>query len=302
MTHPDAVPFPVSTPYRIRSDVAPLEGPITVRDEHAAAYADAKRELLGRVPARCRVVAAEADPAGVAAALMRFAGVAAREQGSDALAELENAGRAQGPVAHGAGDEGWTRDDVEELADAVALAVQEDVVVMREDLGAELLHVCFPSHWDPSRHAGSSLEALHGPVPHGGRLRGASTNLLKAMIEKGPFERHVWSVNTVGTLHRHPDEPRPAPADAPLLPQLFFRVERQTTLPLPDLRRSVFAIRIFQAPLPEVLSVEPDRAAELADAVASMDEVLRVYKGIVGFADRLLDELRAFRPEPGSSP
>jgi hypothetical protein len=165
---------------------------------------------------------------------------------------------------------------------------------MRSGSGAELLHVCFPSHWDPGAHAGSSLSALHAPVPHGERLQAASENLLKAMISKGPFERWVWSVNTSGRLSQHPAEPRPGPAPGLLIGQLWFRVERQTTIPMPDIARSVFTIRIFQAPLEAVLRVEPARASRLATAVDSMDPALRRYKGLGEMGERLVRELTAF--------
>lgn len=291
------MPFPVTPAYRIRPDLTPLTGPHTVRDAFAERYAEAKQLLLAQVPERCRVLAADADSAGVAEALRRFARIAAADRG--AVDELD---RAEDRPA-----EPFTRDRVLALADEVALSVQEDIVVMRVGVGAELLHVCFPSHWDPGAHAGSPLEALHGPVPHGARLRVASENLLKAMIEKGPFERWVWSVNTAGTLHGHPAEDRPEPETGALIPQLFFRVERQTTIPLPDLGRSVFTIRIFQAELGQVLAVEPGRAALLATAIGSMDPELRAYKGLRGIADGLVTELAsfhpaAFTPEARSSP
>lgn len=277
MTDAHAMPFPVSPQYRIRSDIAPLEGPHTMRDASARAYAEAKRDVLTHAAARHRVLAAAADRAGVCAALLRFAAVVVREQ---EVAAEHRAGTWLDASANALG-----------LADAIAMRVQEDFVVMRAGLGAELLHVCFPSHWDPGSHAGSPLAALHAPVPHGERLLGASDNLLRAMIEKGPFLRWVWSVNAAGTLSQHPDEPRPHVGPGPLVDRLWFRVERQTTLPLPDLQRSVFTIRIFQAPLADVLRVERDRAARLAAAIGSMDEPLRRYKGLQAFGDRLREEL-----------
>lgn len=286
------MPFPVTPEYRIRADVTPLDGPHTIRDRQAESYALAKHDRLERAPELHRALAARADTHGVRRALVRFAEIAAGEQRlMRDLAEMI------GPPPREAGDRDQgtpSRGDVLAYADRLALSLQEDFVVMRAGLGAELLHVCFPSHWDPGAHAGSHLSALHGPVPHGDRLQAASDNLLRAMISKGPFERWVWSVNSSGKLSQHPAERRSSPTSDALVEQLWFRVERQTTMPMPDIDRSVFMIRIFQAPLADVLNVEPGRAARLAAAVSSMDPALRRYKGLGEMGERLCRELAEF--------
>jgi len=236
---------------------------------------------------------------------------------------------------------------LERLADALALAVQEDLVLMagpeaagpeaagpvdagtdEEDpeasrgpaaapLGgrgraarrpgdgiregdsdgrAELLHVCFPSSWDPAERAGAGFAALHAPVPHGETLQAAGGRLVRAMVAKGPFVRYVWSLAGDGALDRNPrrravaaarvdaSPVEPAPADPSAL---WFRVERQTVLPLPELHRALFTIRVYRAPLPEVLTT-PARRRTLALALRSMDAPLLAYKGVGGLRTKLL--------------
>ena len=80
-----------------------------------------------------------------------------------------------------------------------------------------------------------------------------------------------------------------------LLEQLYFRVEQQMTLPLPDLKRGVFFIRVMVAPLVEVLRIDPSRAVQLAEALASMSENVLAYRGMTAALPRLLQELAAFR-------
>lgn len=184
------------------------------------------------------------------------------------------------------------------LADLLALALQEDLVVLRSGPDgdrAELLHVCFPSHWDPAERAGATLAELHGPVPHGERLRDASDNLGRAMREGGPFERWLWSLHPVAPLHRHPAAPAPAwPSQARgMLDGVAFRVERQSTHALEDGDRSLFAIRVHVAPLREVLAEAPGRAARLAEAIGGMDGELLRYKGLAEPREPLLAALRA---------
>jgi hypothetical protein len=179
--------------------------------------------------------------------------------------------------------------------DVLALAVQEDLVIVRDDgeMGvSELMHVCFPSHWNPAERVGQSLFGLHEPVANNEQLLKASKNTLQAMVNKGPFVRFVWSLNSTDELNLNPalhTQGRKKPlGDNPSV--WFFRVERQTTLPMPELQRSLFTIRILVAPLPSVLNDE--RKNLLAQAVLSMDEKLLAYKGLVKQKEVLLEYLR----------
>ncbi len=180
--------------------------------------------------------------------------------------------------------------------DALALAVQEDLVIMCDDeeMGvSELMHVCFPSHWNPGERVGQSLYALHEPVANNEQLLKASKNTLLAMVNKGPFVRFVWSLNSTDELNLNPifhTHGRKKPLDDDPS-QWFFRVERQTTLPMPELQRSLFTIRIFVAPLPSVLNDE--RKKRLEESVLSMTEELLTYKGLITKKDVLLEYLRS---------
>ncbi len=179
--------------------------------------------------------------------------------------------------------------------DALALALQEDLVVMtRERAGdggrAAYLNVVAPSGWNPGAHAGSSFARLHEPVPHRAPLDAAAGALVDALVGRGPFVRHVWSLAPDGALGRHP---RRSSAPAPAVPpeRLWYRVERQTTLPVPEAEAFVFLIRVYAAPLPWVVA-DPERRAALAAAVASMDADLLAYKGLVGRREALLGWLK----------
>jgi hypothetical protein len=184
---------------------------------------------------------------------------------------------------------------VGKLWDTLALAVQEDLVIVRDDgeMGvSELMHVCFPSHWNPGERVGQSLFGLHEPVANNEQLLKASKNTLQAMVNRGPFVRFVWSLNSTDELNLNPafhTHGRKKPlGDNPS--QWFFRVERQTTLPMPELRRSLFTIRILVASLPSVLNEE--RKNLLVQAVLSMDEQLLAYKGLVKQKEVLLEYLK----------
>lgn len=293
-------------------------------------YVTEKLRLLAADPAGCRVLLPEVDRDGLRRALVRVAeelAEDARAHASGGPAPVEaDARRLRFPLLGAALDrqaltllqEGAesgggaaaridapalrelgarARDHLaqlpplQRLADALALAVQEDLVVMRSDGDAagghaELLHVCFPSAWDPAARAGADFAALHAPVPHGEVLRRSAPQLVRAMVARGPFVRYVWSLATDARLDRNPR--RHGELHAAVAPAaLWFRVERQTVLPLPELRRALFTIRVYMAPLPSVLT-GAERRRTLAAAVASMDEALLAYKGIGQGRDELL--------------
>jgi hypothetical protein len=151
---------------------------------------------------------------------------------------------------------------------------------------AELLHVCFPSAWDPAARAGAGFVALHAPVPHNAALSSAAGRVVQAMVAKGPFVRYVWSLAADDALDRNPRRlgGGPPPSEPA---SVWFRVERQTVLPLTASQRALFTIRVYRAPLPSVLT-SPERGAVLASALRSMDTALLAYKGVGGLRSALL--------------
>jgi hypothetical protein len=301
-----AFPFPVEVPYRMRADLVRLDGPTAPRLPDEDALLAAKREALASRAARVRVPDPERDPADlardVAAALSALA--AARPDRvrvgatPDALTLRDPDGRAWNFPLLAADDPAlvhgplWRR-----MADAMALSFAEDLVWIRNDAGtgrASLLHVAFPSHWPPERRAGASLLELHGPVADGERLRAASVALTRAIARKGPFRRHVWSLNPTPSLDRHPDADGVAGAPAgqvATLEDAWFRVEVQTTVPLPAAGMALFLIRVRVAPLREVLAASPGRAARLAASIRSMSDAVRRYKGLTEGVGGLLAQL-----------
>jgi catechol 2,3-dioxygenase-like lactoylglutathione lyase family enzyme len=107
------------------------------------------------------------------------------------------------------------------------------------------------------------------------------------MVDKGPFVRHVWSLAADDAPSHHPLRHPATPLDGRDPATWWLRVERQTTLPLPDLGAAAFFIRVLHQPLVRAVA-GPGRRARMASAVRSMDAALRAYKGLAGSADALL--------------
>ena len=188
----------------------------------------------------------------------------------------------------------------ERVAHAIGLGMQDDWVLMQRDLDAagsstvraRWLHVCFPSGWLPADKVGCDLASIHAPVADGAPLRAASAGLARAMTDKGPFVRHVWTLAASGALAQPPCQAcRPAEA----LDAIWFRVERQLTVPLGQ-GWSLFLIRVHVAPLAR-LAGDAARRAALVGALASMSEPVVRYKRIGPLREQVLAAWSAGEPE-----
>jgi dimethylamine monooxygenase subunit A len=322
-------------------------------DDGLAAALEAKLAVLRRAAGEAHLVAPTADEAGLRAALRASFGVLAAEhpamcavdedgvalrhlgirvrwaggvervgEGWPSLAAvalgvyewLAGRGRLTAP-AGAAGD--WAA--LLQLGDALGLAVQEDLALVRGPMAGaggapgagapgdwatapdggdtlEWLHVCLPSNWAPAEKIGGSFAAVHEPVVHSERLLASQGQIIRAMIHAGPFVRYVWALHRDGELCHNP-RLHQAPAwraeDTPeeLVRQAWFRVERQTTHGLPELNRGLFTIRYWVAPL-ESVAADPWRRERLAAALAGMDEHELAYKGLAPVRDKLVTWLQ----------
>jgi hypothetical protein len=188
-------------------------------------------------------------------------------------------------------------------AEALALGLQEDFVILHDEpdaMRARFLSVCFPSNWNPAEKLGLDFSAIHAPVADNLLLQAGGKGIVDMAFRQAPMLRHVWLLTPNGDLPQHPETRRTRWEDAVaqaeaagqrLIDQVFFRVERQTTMPLPALRRGVFFIRVMVCPLAAVLQADPARAAQLAEALASMSDAVVAYRGMAAVRPRLIDEL-----------
>jgi hypothetical protein len=195
--------------------------------------------------------------------------------------------------------EAWlsTRQGFELLGDALALSAQEDLAIVRGPSEAEptdtfeWLHVTMPSNWAPIEKVGRSFVTAHEPVVHSERLRASAPQIVRAMIQGGPFVRYVWGIHRDGAfchnprIHHQPDWVSDDGAE--LVKQAYFRVERQTTCGFPTLNRALFTIRYWTVPLGDVV-VDPWRRERLTSALAAMDEAELAYKGLTEVRDPLV--------------
>jgi hypothetical protein len=286
-------PFPVTSPHEIKPDLVKLDptAPLIVVDSSPQAW----RENLQRKAHRLRSCHA----------LLVSAGFTEEDLGfwAHEVAQALSIRVPQGPANRGGGLP-WlghhaTCDPLAFFV-GLTLSLQEDFVLMAplavaesqastasQQLAARLLSVCFPSGWSPREKLDRSLFDIHTPVADNERIQKAAGSLTWAMANKGPFERYVYTLAPNNNLWRDPSPTRWEKVGT--LAEVWFRVERQITIPLHG-QGSLFLIRVFVAPLPEVLSV-PERAVLLARALESMSDELLRYKGLSHVSEQIINAL-----------
>jgi hypothetical protein len=326
---------------KIQADLFPMGSEINgriesghfVADEHWEADIAEKLDLL-ECDASLRHQIVTDDPAGLAESLWRVGELIAADQPSlwrnDAdgatlprlglrlvanspATRLEPEIDDSGATILGRRIARWLRAQrgVDRLLDAVALAVQEDVVIMRalpdgSDV-CEALQVCFPSGWDPREKAGRSFATIHQPVADSDRLVSSSPNVMRAMINKGPYLRFTFGLSFNPLLDNHPATRNNRQSfrafddfDA-LLSKLHVRMERQTTHGFADLQRALFSIRIYVNPLTERIERDPSLRPRIANLLRTAIPEVSDYKGYTPYAGQLIAWLES-EPAATSAP
>ncbi len=185
-----------------------------------------------------------------------------------------------------------------EAYSGVFRAAQEDFAVVHRDAEgrdrAVAMFVSFPSGWYPERAIGGSFREIHGPVPDFGEVEAANRSMLSAMIERGPYTRFVWTVSADDFLDHHPERGRRLawPGEE----RGWLRVERQVTVPFPEVSASLFLIRTYLYPFAEL---SPDQRSVLATALELMPLPVALYKGLSEAARATAAELLR-RPVSGA--
>lgn len=277
LTQAKDMPWTVAGSFKMRPGLARIETESTslfLRDELATQYAERKQQLLNADPSR--VFLGTADP--------------------QVLAEIAKHYQLQTDIRL-----------IPEV-EALSLGMQEDFVILHDELHGDaydmrtrFLSVCFPSNWNPSEKLDLNFHAIHVPVADNAMLQAGAKGIIDLAFRKNTMLRHVWLLTPNSDLPSHPLQRPRLWADAleqagthSLLEQVYFRVERQTTLPLPELKRGVFFIRVMVAPLVDVLRIAPERASQLAAALSSMSASVVEYRGMTAALPRLLRELEQF--------
>ncbi|MGV3613908.1 MAG: heme-dependent oxidative N-demethylase subunit alpha family protein [Fimbriimonas sp.] len=159
------------------------------------------------------------------------------------------------------------------------------------------LHLCSPSHWAAEEKVGRSFFDTHTPIPAFEKVNAAAPGLVDAMVNKGPFVRFVWGVESDDRLNHHPEPP---PGHDPAVwdgrdfrgGRFWVRTERQVVWGLSQVGAAVFTIRVGFVPDTVVLASEELRTSLIA-GIESMSPAALAYKGLARGREDLLKLLYA---------
>ena len=167
----------------------------------------------------------------------------------------------------------------------LALTLEEDFAIMYNGVLSAICF-CFPSSWTPKTALGKTLTEIHGPVADGDYLRQASARLAKTMTDPvlGSFKRYVWTITQVPSLSSYPAIAAHYRGEELDFNSLYFRMETQTTLPLPDGATSLFFVKINVCPLKEVWS---ESGNIILESINSMSNNILEYKNLIGIKEYL---------------
>ncbi|MEJ2574700.1 MAG: DUF3445 domain-containing protein [Gammaproteobacteria bacterium] len=186
--------------------------------------------------------------------------------------------------------------------DALCCQVQEDIAIVERCKQKDFisyLHLCLPNHWAAEDKIGQSFIEAHLPVPEMDKINQQAPRILDTLTHKGPFERFTWGIATDKRLNHHPKAPdgfaqtewQGRKFDADKL-ALYLRIERQTTIGLPEVEAFMFTIRTYHR---KVRNLASDELTILKHAILTMPDTVKAYKGlhrqseeICEYLDRLL--------------
>jgi hypothetical protein len=191
----------------------------------------------------------------------------------------------------------------------LALLVEEDICVVCTEDGRDWLayaHICSPSHWRAEEKIGKSFFDVHEVIPGIEGVNRVAGKMVEAMVQKGPFVRFVWGVESDPRPNHHPDPP---PGEDPRMwdgrdftkGEIWLRAERQVIWGLPEVNATIFTIKVSHTPGSEVLQ-RKELLDPLITSLESMSLESREYKGLASGWDSLMSLLNPRTTLPGGHP
>lgn len=148
--------------------------------------------------------------------------------------------------------------------------------------------LCFPSHWDLRSKLGRTVAEIHQPVPALNSTLGRSIDGFLSKIRPGiSWERHNWGLSRSPELNQHPERNLPRLDESVNPEEIWWRLEDQSLVALPNSGGVLFGIRVSVHPLKVVLD-HPAAREGLRQAIRSMPDEMAAYKGFLNSRDRIL--------------
>ncbi len=151
--------------------------------------------------------------------------------------------------------------------------------------------LCFSSHWDLHDKLGKPMAAIHAPVPGLNETLGRQIDGFLQRIKPGiSWERANWGLSRTPELNLHPSRKLPRLDVSVKLDEVWFRLEQQSLVALPESGGILFAIKLVIIPFQEI-KTNPTTRQGMIRALQTMPEAMANYKGIASSRDRLIELL-----------
>lgn len=169
---------------------------------------------------------------------------------------------------------------------------ESDFILMKPDAtGVFRLQggcLCFPSHWDLREKLGLSMADVHAPVPGLNQTLGRQIDGFLLRIKPGiSWERANWGLARTLELNLHPTRKLPRLDSSVTLDEVWFRLEQQSLVALPESGAILFGIKLLILPLAQI-KADPSTRQGMTRALETMPEPMAIYKGIAPARERLL--------------
>ncbi len=243
------------------------------RDEHTAAALSEKRRIMAAHPERFGLFEEHVPKLAAVLQWMRTRAVqdVGPSHGDGSNPCIDDVGRPNARVPQ-------TLDELAAACNTLASQVAEDFVIMTrngDEHCASLVHVCFPSGWHPERILGLGFDAIHEPVADFEPVAKRSASLVRALFERGPYVRFVWTLCPDAQLDRHPSRELAPWSETS---GGCLRVERQVTVPFPALDASLFLIRVHLYPFS---ALNEEQRGRVCRSLQQTSEAILSYKGLL---------------------
>jgi len=170
--------------------------------------------------------------------------------------------------------------------DAIMSQIQEDLSIVELNSDADricYLHLNFPNFWSAEDKIGQSFLGAHENVPAMEKMKKSHHAINQMLCQQGPFERFTWGLSASKELNQHPKHVTSSnrcfrkTIDQKDLSQIFLRVERQVTVPLPEFNAYLFFIRTY---FENLTDASLEELQHLRHSLKTMSDDIARYKGI----------------------
>lgn len=165
---------------------------------------------------------------------------------------------------------------------------EPDFLLLDNQLRLQAGCVCFPTGWSLEEKVGRPVDWIHTVVPGLNEEIGSKVDrFLKTLSPGHSWERANWGLSRSPELNLHPKRELPRLDETIACEEVWFRVERQALVALPETSGILFGIRIDICPLAE-LREQPGARTGLKSALETMPEAVAAYKNIATARQSLL--------------